>query len=73
MSTFCRLTVDAVIKMVNTAAQKHLDSGALGKKPSSDLMNAVSATWELVKWRLGPSESVQLDELLAKIMSGSSK
>lgn len=70
MSTFRRLTVDAVIKMANAAAQKHLDSGAQGKELSTDLVEAVSATWDLVKGRLGQSESAHLDELLVKILGG---
>ena len=47
-----RLTVDAVLKMASTTAQKHLDAPASQHKPSPHLYAAIAATWELVKGRL---------------------
>ena len=58
MTTTRRLTVDAVLKMATAAAQKHVDASPGDRKANADLKAAIAATWELVKGRLGSSESV---------------
>lgn len=68
MTTTRRLTLDAVLKMAAAAANKHLDAPAGSQKPSADLSQAVTATWELVKGRLGSSETASLDALITKIV-----
>lgn len=72
MTTPRRLTLDAVLKMATAAAHKHLDAPAGKQKPSADLAQAVAATWELVKGRLGSSEAATLDALIGKIVGHSS-
>lgn len=71
MTTPRRLTLDAVLKMATAAAHKHLDAPAGKQKPSADLAQAVAATWELVKGRLGSSEAATLDALIGKVVGHS--
>lgn len=71
MTTPRRLTLDAVLKLATAAANKHLDAPAGKQKPSADLAQAVAATWELVKGRLGSSDAATLDVLIGKIVGNS--
>ncbi len=64
-----RLTVDAVLKMATAAAQKHVDASPGDRKANADMSAAIAATWELVKGRLGSSESAALDGLITKLVS----
>ncbi len=68
MTTTRRLTVDAVLKMATAAAQKHVDASLGDRKANADLSAAIAATWELVKGRLGSSESAALDGLITKLV-----
>ncbi len=61
-----RLTVDAVLKMATAAAQKHVDAVPSDPKANADLKDAIAATWDLVKGRLGSAEAAALDALIAK-------
>jgi hypothetical protein len=63
-----RLTVDAVLKMATAAAQKHVDASPGDRKANADMSAAIAATWELVKGRLGSSESANLDGLITKLV-----
>jgi len=63
-----RLTVDAVLKMATAAAQKHVDASPGNRKANADLSAAIAAAWELVKGRLGSSESAALDGLITKLV-----
>ena len=49
----CRLTLDSVLKMATAAAQKHADALPDDRKANSELSQAVAATWELIRGRLG--------------------
>lgn len=73
MTTTRRLTVDAVLKMATTAAQKHVDASPGDGKANADLSAAIAATWELVKGRLGSSESAALDGLITKLIGRSNQ
>lgn len=73
MTTTRRLTVDAVLKMAAAAAQKHVDAPAGDRKANADLSAAIAATWELVKGRLGASESAALDALITKLVGGAGR
>lgn len=68
MTVTRRLTLDAVLKMATAAAQKHADASPNDRKASSELSQAIAATWELVRGRLGSSEAAALDGLIAKIV-----
>lgn len=68
MTTTRRLTVDAVLKMATAAAQKHVDATPGDRNANADLSAAIAATWELVKGRLGSSESVALDGLITRLV-----
>ncbi len=73
MTTTRRLTVDAVLKMATAAAQKHVDAYPGDRKANADLSAAIAATWELVKGRLGTSESAALDGLITKLVGSPSR
>ena len=68
MTTARRLTVDAVIKMASTAAQRQLDTPSSAAQTSPELIKALSATWVLVKGRLGQAESAYLDSLISQVI-----
>lgn len=71
MTAIRRLTVDAVLKMASTAAHRHMEKPVGKTEPSTDLINALAATWELVKGRLGQTESAVLDALITQIIGKS--
>ncbi len=66
MTVTRRLTVDAVLKMATAAAQEHADA-LPDRSANAELSEAISATWELVKRRLGSSKSAALHALINKI------
>lgn len=68
MTVTRRLTLDAVLKMATAAAQKHADASPNDRKANSELSQAIAATWELVRERLGSSEAAALDGLIARIV-----
>lgn len=63
-----RLTEDAVLKMATAAAQEHTDALRSDPKAHADLKEAIAATWELVKGRLGSSDAATLNRFIAKIV-----
>lgn len=73
MTVTRRLTVDAVLKMATAAAQKHADASPTDPKANAVLSQAIAATWEMVKGRLGASESAALDQLITKIVGKPSR
>ncbi len=73
MTVTSRLTLDAVLKMATAAAQKHADASSTDRKANADLNQAIAATWELVKGRLGSAETSALNGLITKIVGTPSK
>jgi hypothetical protein len=63
--------MNAVLKMATAAANKHLDALAGKQKPFADLAEAVAATWQLVKGRLGSSEAVRRNARIDTIVGNS--
>ena len=63
-----RLTLDAVLKMATAAAQKHADASPDDRKANAELSQAIAATWELARERMGSAEAAVLDGLIAKIV-----
>lgn len=68
-----RLTVDAVLKMATAAAQRHADAPAQARQASADMVQAIAATWDLVKGRLGEANAAPLDALIGRIVGRASR
>lgn len=73
MPVIRRLTVDAVLKMATAAAQKHAGASPTDQKANAVLSEAIAATWELVRGRLGSTDSATLDALITKIVGKPSR
>jgi hypothetical protein len=73
MTTSSRPTVGAVLKMATSVAQKYVDAAPGDRGANADLSAAIAATWELVKGRLGSSESAALGGLITKLVVGSNR
>ena len=71
MTTTHRLSVGAVLKMATEVAQRHVDAPGGDRGAEAGLIEAISATWQLVKSRLGSQESEALDAMIAKVVGHS--
>ena len=65
--TQSRWTVDAVLKMAQSAAVKHANTtpGDMTKAP--DLLLAIDQNWALIKGRIGETQAAPLDDLIKRI------